>query len=99
MNSGVGIYAGFQVFHFFIAFKIDVLVFETSPKTLNSDVVQSHLFSVHTDLDVVIDKNFDKNIRCNILCKWYPLNKPDSDERRTLLQFPESQILLVMLQV
>ena len=26
---------------------------ETSPKTLNSDVIQSPLFSVHADLDVV----------------------------------------------
>ena len=62
----VGIYAGFQVFHCFIAFKVDVLVLETSPKTLNSDVIQSPLFSVHADLDVVIDKNFYKNIRCKL---------------------------------
>lgn len=65
----VGFDAGLQVFHCFIAFKVDVLVLETSPKTLNSDVVQSPVFSVHADLDVVIDKNFYKNIRCNILCK------------------------------
>ena len=62
----VGIYAGFQVFHCLIAFKIDVLVLETSPKTLNSDVIQSPLFSVHADLNVVIDKNFYKNIRCKL---------------------------------
>ena len=49
----LGFDAGFQVFHCFIAFKVDVLVLETSPKTLNSDVVQSPLFSVHADLDVV----------------------------------------------
>ena len=61
-----GINAGFQVFHCFIAFKVDVLVLETSPKTLNSDVIQSPLFSVHADLDVVIDKNFYKNIRCKL---------------------------------
>ena len=48
----VGIYAGFQVFHCFIAFKV-VLALETSPKTLNYDVVQSPLFFVHADLDVV----------------------------------------------
>ena len=62
----VGIYAGLQVFHCFIAFKVDVLVLETSPKTLNSDVIQSPLFSVHADLYVVIDKNFYKNIRCKL---------------------------------
>lgn len=62
----VGIYAGLQLFHCLIAFKVDVLVLETSPKTLNSDVVQSPVFSVHADLDVVIDKNFDKNIRCKL---------------------------------
>ena len=37
----VGIYAGLQVFHCFIAFKVDVLVLGASPKTLNPDVVQS----------------------------------------------------------
>ena len=62
----VGIYAGLQVFHCFVAFKIDVLVLEASPKTLNSDVVQSPVFSVHIDLDVVINKNFYKNIRCKL---------------------------------
>ena len=62
----VGIYAGLQVLHCFVAFKIDVLVLEASPKTLDSDVVQSQVFSVHADLDVVIDKNFDKNIRCKL---------------------------------
>ena len=41
----VDIYAGLQVFYCFIAFKIDGLVFEAPPKTLNSDVVQSPLFS------------------------------------------------------
>ena len=45
---------------------LSVLVLETSPKTLNSDVIQSPLFSVHADLDVVIDKNFYKNIRCKL---------------------------------
>lgn len=62
----VGIYAGLQLFHCLIAFKVDVLVLEASPKTLNSDVVQSPVFSVHADPDVVIDKNFDKNIRCKL---------------------------------
>ena len=62
----VGIYAGLQVFHCFVAFKIDVLVLEASPKTLNSDVVQSPVFSVHADLDVVIDKNFNEHIRCKL---------------------------------
>ena len=62
----LGIYAGLQVFHSLIAFKIDVLVLEASPKTLNSDVVQSPVFSVHIDLDVVINKNFYKNIRCKL---------------------------------
>ena len=61
-----GINTDFQVFHCFIAFKVDVLVLETSQKTLNSDVIQSPLFSVHADLDVVIDKNFYKNIRCKL---------------------------------
>ena len=45
---------------------LSVLVLEISPKTLNSDVIQSPLFSVHADLDVVIDKNFYKNIRCKL---------------------------------
>ena len=36
-----GIYAGLQVFHCLIAFKVDVLVLGASPKTLNPDVVQS----------------------------------------------------------
>ena len=62
----VGINAGLQVFHCLIAFKIDVLVLEASPKTLNSDVVQSPVFSVHADLDVVIDKNFNEHIRCKL---------------------------------
>ena len=61
-----GIYAGLQLFHCLIAFKVDVLVLETSPKTLNSDVIQGPLFSGHADLDVVIDKNFDKDIRCKL---------------------------------
>ena len=62
----VGIYAGLQVFHCFVAFKVDVLVFEASPKTLNPDVVQRPVFSVHADLDVEIDKNFDEYIRCKL---------------------------------
>ena len=62
----VGINAGLQVFHCFVAFKVDVLVLETSPQTLNSDVVQSPVFSVHADLNVVINKNFDKDIRCKL---------------------------------
>ena len=62
----VGINSCLQVLHCFVAFKIDVLVLEASPKTLNSDVVQSPVFSVHADLDVVINKNFDKNIRCKL---------------------------------
>ena len=62
----VGIYAGLQVLHCFVAFKIDVLVLEASPKTLDSDEGLSPVFSVHANLDVVIDKNFDKNIRCKL---------------------------------
>ena len=62
----VGVDSFLQFLHCFIAFKVDVLVLETSPKTLNSDVIQSPLFSVHADLDVVIDKNFYKNIRCKL---------------------------------
>ena len=62
----VGINAGLQVFHCFVTFKVDVFVLETSPKTLNSDVIQSPVFSVHADLDVVIDKNFDEYIRCKL---------------------------------
>ncbi len=45
VEDEAGIYAGLQVFYYFIAFKIDDLVFEAPPKTLNSDVVQSPLFS------------------------------------------------------
>lgn len=66
VEAEVGIYTGLQVFHCFVAFKVDVLVLETSPKMLNSDVVQSPVFSVHADLDVVIDKNFDEYIRCKL---------------------------------
>ena len=62
----VGINSCLQVLHCFVAFKIDVLVLEASPKTLNSDVVQSPVFSVHADLDVVINKNFDEHIRCKL---------------------------------
>ena len=62
----VGVNSFLQFLHCFIAFKVNVLVLETSPKTLNSDVIQSPLFSIHADLDVVIDKNFYKNIRCKL---------------------------------
>ena len=50
------IYAGLQVFHCFIASKVDILKLETFPKMLNSDGIQSPVFFVHADLDVVIDK-------------------------------------------
>ena len=61
-----GINTDFQVFHCLIAFKVDVLVLEASPQTLNPDVIQSPLFSALADLDGVIDKNFYKNIRCKL---------------------------------
>ena len=62
----VGVDSFLQFLHCFIAFKVDVLVLEASPQTLNSDVIQSPVFSVHTDLYVIVFKNFDKDIRCKL---------------------------------
>ena len=62
----VGVDSFLQFLHCFIAFKVDVLVLEASPETLNSDIIQSSVFPVHADLYVIVFKNFDKNIRSKL---------------------------------
>jgi len=54
----IGIYAGLQVLHCFIAFKVDVLVLEAPPKTLNPDEGLSPVFPVHADFNIVVFKHF-----------------------------------------
>ncbi len=46
-----------QFLHVLVAFKVDVLVLEASPETLNPDVVQSPVLSVHAYFDVMVFKN------------------------------------------
>ena len=58
----IGTYTRFQLPHVLIAFQVDVFIFEASPQTLNSDIVQCPPCSVHTDLNVVISKHLEKHI-------------------------------------
>lgn len=52
----------------FVAFEVDVLVFEPSPETPNPDVTQSSALSVHATLNAIVFKNLYKTSDVN----WLP---------------------------
>lgn len=62
----VGVDSFLQLLHVLVAFEVDVLVLEASSETLNPDVVQGPVLSVHADLDVIVFKNFYEHVRCNL---------------------------------
>ena len=56
-------YSRLQLLHRIVAFQVDILVLEALPQTLDTNIVQCSLFSVHADFDVVLFQHVDKTIR------------------------------------
>src|SRR5574344_158320 len=59
----VGVYSCLQLSHCFIAFKVDILVLEAPPQTLDSYIVQSTVPAVHADFYVVVFQYFLEDLR------------------------------------